>query len=470
MAIRFQAFFSSGRMIILFWMSVASAAGFAQQVALTGSETPLVRRLTELLQGIGLEYRVTTDPSLHERDLPPGLRIGSPETFFDICFPPRAGPMICWSALDSAATEPDPLAGPSARTEAFPRPFRKFARKTTLENVSALAAAQQMQNAFGMTVLLDCRIDPGRAGPGPIEADSLQDALNRLERSERWQWHVAEQIVLLMPGEADRVLGLPNRGVRALIYADTPLSVAVEQLHSLFGIEMELPPALAETKVTGAFKGATLASCSRDYADRRIARSGRRGKVVFGSKENMDRLPQPAPLPSGERNILLRVEVLEVPSKRWEEFNVSGFLSSMPPASFEQQEEFWRKVERASGVKVFGRAEAIVPGGSEHRVHFPMADVTDQQRREQSGYLFLLRPAISPEGVVQIDARIQYRGAQQRKPEDILLRPSLYEQPIHAQLWIESGKRALLHGAAREVKKGRKNYFLISIQPTHSTQ
>ena len=186
------------------------------------------------------------------------------------------------------------------------------------------------------------------------------------------------------------------------------------------------------------------------------------------SSPSVSRMPQAAPEPSGPQQFRLQVEVLEVPAKRWEEFGVSRFLSSMPPATFEEQEAFWSKVERASGVKVFGRAEAIVPSGSEYRMHFPMMDVSDKQLRERSGYFFLLRPASAPEDVIQIDARIQYLGAQRRKPEDALLRPSLYEQPLHAQLWIENGKRALLHGAAREVKKGRKNYFLISIQPTLS--
>jgi hypothetical protein len=234
---------------------------------------------------------------------------------------------------------------------------------------------------------------------------------------------------------------------------------------------MELPPALAEAKVTGAFKGATLGELLEGVcksADCAFRVAG--GKVVFGSKEEIARIPRAESAPSGPRTILLRVDVLEVPSKRWEEFGVSRFLSSMPPASFEEQEAFWNKVERASGVKVFGTAEALVPGGSEYQMHFPMADVSDSQLREQSGYFFLLRPASAPEDVIQIDARIQYLGAKQRKPEDALLRPSLYEQPIHAQLWIENGKRALLHGAAREVKKVKKNYFLISIQPTLSTK
>lgn len=363
-----------------------------------------------------------------------------------------------------------PWPGPSAVNRGIPSPFSAIRQRITLENLSVQAAAQQLQNAFGMTVLLDVRIDPGAPIRGRIEADSLESALSQLERSERWQWHVAEQLVLLMPGEAERILGLPNLESRALIYADTPLSVAAEQLRSAFGIALELPVALADRKVTGAFKGATLGElldelCASAECAYRVAG----GTVVLGSKDEIARMPQQAtPAAAGPQSIRLRVEVLEVPAKRWEEFRITGFLSSMPPATFEEQEAFWSKVERASGVKVFGRAEAIVPGGSEHRIHFPLADVPDKQVRERSGYFFLLQPAPATESVIQLDARIQYLGAEQRKPEDMLLRPSLYEQPIRAQLWIENGKRALLHGAAREVKKGRKNYYLISIQPTLS--
>jgi len=459
-------------MLVLFWISIASVSGFAQQPALTGNETPLIRRLTELLRGIGLEYRVTADPAIQERDLPPGLQLGSPETFFDILLPSQGWTydMLGAKALQLQPSQ-TPWPGPSTLNRKIPSPFSEIRQKTTLENLSAQAAAQQLRNAFGMTVLLDCRIDPSSPLRGRIEADSLENALNQLERGERWQWHVAEQIVLLMPGEEDRVLGLPNRGDRALIYADTPLSVAAEQLHSLFGIGMELPPALADTKITGAFKGATLGELLEGVcksADCAFRVAG--GKVVFGSKEEIAQLPRIAPAPSGPRNFLLRVEVLEVPAKRWEEFDVSRFLSSMPPPTFDEQEASWNKVDRASGVKVFGAAEAIVPGGSEYRMHFPMMDVSDKQLRERSGYFFLLRPASAPEDVIQIDARIQYLGAEPRKPEDALLRPSLYEQPLRAQLWIGNGKRALLHGAAREVKKGRKNYFLISIQPTLSAR
>ncbi len=293
MAFRSQTFFPGGRMLVLFWMSLASVGGFAQQPALTGNETPLVRRLTDLLRGIGLEYRVTADPALTQRELPPGLQLGSPETFFDVLLPSQGWTydMQGAHALQLLPSQ-TPWPGPSTLNRKIPSPFSEIRQKTTLENVSAQAAAQQLQNAFGMTVLLDCRIDPGAPIRGRVEADSLEGALNQLERGERWQWHVAEQIVLLMPGEEDRVLGLPNRGDRALIYADTPLSVAVEQLHSLFGIGMELPPALADTKVTGAFKGATLGQLLEGVcksADCAFRVAG--GKVVFGSKEEIARIP-----------------------------------------------------------------------------------------------------------------------------------------------------------------------------------
>jgi hypothetical protein len=119
--------------------------------------------LTELLQGIGLEYRVTTDPSLHERDLPPGLRIGSPETFFDILLPSQGWTYDMLGA-HSIQLQPSqtPWPGPSAANRSIPSPFSEIRQKTTLENVSALAAAQQLQNAFGIAASIRAR----RSGAG----------------------------------------------------------------------------------------------------------------------------------------------------------------------------------------------------------------------------------------------------------------------------------------------------------------
>ncbi len=422
-----------------------------------GSATPLAQRVQALLRTGGLEYEVSVEPTLQGRSMPAGFLVDSVEVLFDVVLPARGlaydmlGPKhLCLRALQR------PWFGPQQPGQQIPAVFAGRRRRMELDAVAAQTVVQSLEAYYGMPVLLDYRIAAHRPIRGRVEADSLEEALLALQRTQGWQWFTVESLLVILPSAEEQLLGLPNQRAQKWIYAGVPLDELLSEWASSFHVDFELSSTLPPKMVSGVFGGATLGElldqlgalceCSYAVAERRIYLAP---KAEFALYRLSDEQPK----------VRIDLEVLEVPEKRWRSLRVAEFLTQFPPPDSGQQEAFVEKVRKTSGVRSFARTSALVASGTETTVNFPLGKGTE------AGYFFRILPLARETEWIHLQVAMEFReplpsGGPSRPPGK-----KLFELPVHARVVAGDRQLLLLQGAAWKREKDTC-VFLIALRPT----
>ena len=428
--------------------------------------TLLSQRIRILLQGIGLDYVVTAEPTLSGDRVPAGLQVRSVDTVFNVIFPALglSYDMLGPKHLHLKSRQAAWLRLQPERN--LPKESEPLRRRITLDPVSPARTAKRLGEVYGLPVLLDSRLAARGALRQQIEADSLADALAGLQRSEDWEWFTVEGILVLLPSAEDQVRQAPNRAGQRWIYADTPLADVLTQLGEVFRIEIDCSETLVDRPITGTLKGDTLGVLLNTLAGwLETSFQIESGRVVFGgeSQEPVESFT------AAEVEVGFRITILEVPQKRWEELKVTKFLTRVPQSETKEQEAFWNKVARSSGTKVFGQRDVSVANGSEIEVVFPLAgaeDAAPDSAASRTGYFFQLLPTVVERDWVRIALATRFRDQRdERRRRNPLLNSLFGDQPIQGELLIQNGAIQLIHGASRSRGK-ESTLFLIAMRPT----
>ena len=435
----------------------STLSGFSEETT-----SPLTLKIGRLLRSIGLEYEVTADPFLKERNLPDAMEIHSLNTLFNIVFPSQG---LTYDMLDPQHIHLQPLMeswpGPEIPHQAIPKDISEIRKGIVLECLTVDHAIAKIQDQFGMVILRDYRIPGYRPIQGRIQSDSLENTLNLLCGVEDWQWFSVENLVVLLPGEKERWLGHPNVKKSSWIYADSPLEEVLTQLKSSFPAEITLSESLTDRNVTGSLKGATLGDIIEELC--------RLLGCSYQVTPQAIRLGRPSEFPPEEKRIAptgVRVEmdILEIPQERWKELKINSFLTSLAATTPEKQENFWNQVRKTSGTQTFAKTEVLIPSGTGAILHFPLNTRNRSETEAELGYYFRIFPIVSDDNWIQIQLTVQF--LEHPPSQSFIVHSSPYEIPLTTNLLVENGQRTLLHGASRTTKKDKINLFLISLRPT----
>jgi hypothetical protein len=427
----------------------------------------LPQAIENMLQKIGLRYQVTAEPVLQTIHVPEGLKIESLDTLLKT-FPGSQG--VGYDMKSAREMHLFPLEEPWSPPENFstdiPDPYARLNIPVDIaQNSTPRLAADSLQKSYGIPIVLDYRIDPNRRLNARVQAGSLKSTLETLQRNEGWQWMVEDSIVFLLPGPVEKIIGLPNWKEEKWIYADSPLSQVVKQLEQSFGVPIQADADISDRLVTGVVQGERLGdvllSLSRETG---LSFQMDGGAIVFGA-ENKYALSDASKDPA--KKVWIHLEILEMPEKKWKELSIGQFLIQIPPPTAEQTEAFWQKVSRASGSRIFGKADAVIAAGTVDELKFPL-EVGKGEKPSltgPAGYFFKIRPLIPKSEVVQLEMNMVFRDTVKVGTDGMVFVPSLFEKPVSASVATASGKRLLVHGAIRFVEKEKKNYFLLSFTP-----
>lgn len=419
---------------------------------------PLVHRVQSHLRSIGLEYEVSLEPSLRGRSIPGGFLVESPETLFNVILPARGldYDMVSLRHLRLRARR-RPWFGPEKPRGTIPAGFAERKSRLELDTSSARAVVEALEARYGMPVVLDYRIADYEKVKGPLEADSLEEALGALEREKGWQWHVAGSLLVLLPSAEEQVLGLPNETGQKWIYAGAPLDAVVSQLAVSFGVDFEVAESLLPQTISGTLEGATLG--------RLLDRLSALGECAYALADHQVYLApqkeiQVRPLASGSRKVRVSLELLEVPEKRWEELKIAEFLIRFPPPSPEEQETFLNRVRRASGVHSVAKTAVLIESGTQAEVTVPLGERAAPDAR----YLIRMLPFLSEGEWIQLRLLLDFETAPRSTLAGAMRPPGLFEQPMRADFLVQDGQHLLLQGAVWKQDK-KTSVFLIALQP-----
>lgn len=453
----------------IFFSLCLQCPGLAQTVVF--SRAPLTEGIQEMLRGIGLEYQVTAEPVLEGYFIPADMQLQSLTSLFDHILP-ALGLTYDMQGARSLHLLPlqSPWDGPQDPEQKIPAPLSNIRQPVQLSSPSPETLVSQLEGAYGVPLLLDYRIPSQRPIQTNLEANSLLDALLQLQAGEGWNWFSVERMIVILPSPEDRLLGLANWHNQRWIYAGTPLEEILQELASVFKVNFEVADSLATRPVTGLLQGATLDEVLfRLAALSESSYTVAEGKIYLAPAAEIKPLAQaPTGTEALPSKILLELEILEVPERRWKELRVSNFLLSIPPATSEEQAAFFDRVKRTSGVRTFGKSATLIEDDVETALDFPF----DEKRtgvEAEAGYFIRMRPTAARTNWLLLTFSMLFRELPRPEDRNKVIPPSIMDRPVRGEILVENRSTTLLHGAIRRAPRRQRDgdsIFLIAVKPT----